>query len=622
MKMNRKAVIGLLGATTALAASGLAVGAAGDDDVSAALAGKIDPSVPKNVILLVGDGMGDSEVTLARYYAKGAAGRLNMDRLPFRGSSIHYVLRPGPGPTFAPNYVGDSAPTASAWSTGKRTQDNRVSQAPSSADNVPGTNEGYKTYMEIARDRGKATGNVSTAEITDATPAGPSAHISQRSCKGPNDTRTNCATERKAAGGLGSIAEQQVDSGFDVFLGGARDDYSETLDNSTDTVIDYAGDKGYRVVQDKASLAAITDLSGGKVIGLFNPTNMIAEYSPLFARTDAYLSGGGVDPNVNGGSATTRCTPANRANEPSLVEMTRKAIQLLEDDPDGFTLQVEGASIDKRDHAADVCGQIGETIAFDDAVGVALDYQREHPDTLVIVTADHSHTSQMINANAKPATGASYATLQTVDGAPIRVAYGTQDTGSGATTTGSQAHTGATVPVWAAGPQAANIQGTIDQTDIFRVLNGLTPSRLGSPGEKGEPGVAGAPGANGTNGTNGLNGAAGPGGPQGTPGANGANGVNGAPGPAGPAGRAGRDGRDASVTCKTSSRNRLTCTITRGSSSSASKATAARLVKSKRTIARGTVSKKGTVTFTPGKKLAKGRYTVVVGTAKYALSVK
>ena len=142
---------------------------------------KIDASKPKNVILLVGDGMGYSEVTLGRYYGKGAAGRLNMDRLAFRGSSIHYVLRPGPGPTYQPNYVGDSAPTATAWSTGKRTQDGRLSQGPSAADNIPGPNAGYTTYMEIARDAGKATGNVSTAEITDATPAGAElAHLPAR----------------------------------------------------------------------------------------------------------------------------------------------------------------------------------------------------------------------------------------------------------------------------------------------------------------------------------------------------------------------------------------------------------------------------------------------------------
>ena len=96
----------------------------------------------------------------------------------------------------------------------------------------------------------------------------------------------------------------------------------------------------------------------------------------------------------------------------------------------------------------------------------------------MIVTADHAHTSQMTYTTGLPATGTSFATLQTADGAPIRVSYGTADTGAGATTSGSQHHTGAQVPVWASGPQAANIQGTIDQTDIFAVLNGLNPSKL------------------------------------------------------------------------------------------------------------------------------------------------
>ncbi len=262
--MNKRALstIALLGATGAVVAGGVAIGAGGvNEDQSATLAGKIDSSKPRNVILLIGDGMGDSEVTIGRYYGKGAAGRLNMDRLPFRGSSIHYVLTPGPGPNYAPNYAGDSAPTATAWSTGKRTQDNRISQAPSTATAVPGTNDGYRTYMEMAKAEGKATGNVSTAEITDATPAGPSAHISQRACQGPNDARTTCLSETKARGGLGSIAEQQVDNGFDVVLGGGRARYEQTLDNSTTTVVDYARANGYtQYVTDKAGLSGVSSL--------------------------------------------------------------------------------------------------------------------------------------------------------------------------------------------------------------------------------------------------------------------------------------------------------------------------------------------------------------------------
>jgi alkaline phosphatase len=122
--MKSRVLSALAAAFVAVAATGtgIAISASADDDQSASLAAKIDPSRPKNVILFIGDGMGDAEVTLGRYYGKGAAGRLNMDKLPFRGSSLHYVLTPGPGPVFAPNYAGDSAPTATAWSTGKRTQ--------------------------------------------------------------------------------------------------------------------------------------------------------------------------------------------------------------------------------------------------------------------------------------------------------------------------------------------------------------------------------------------------------------------------------------------------------------------------------------------------------------------
>ncbi|HWI21594.1 MAG TPA: alkaline phosphatase [Baekduia sp.] len=457
-----KSALAVLGLASVAAGASVAVATTSNsDDKSAAFAAKIDPNKPKNVILLVGDGMGDAEVTLGRYYSKGAAGRLNMDALPFRGSSLHFVLSPGT-PPYAPNYAGDSAPTATAWSSGKRTIDGRVGQGPSTATNVPGSNDGFKTYMEIAKAKGKATGNVSTAEITDATPAGPSSHISQRACQGPADTRNICPSESKQSGGLGSIAEQQVDNGFDVVLGGGRARYLQTLDNSTSTALDYAQSKGYsKYVTDAAGLDAINKLGGAKVLGLFTPGNMTTEFKPLLATT------------TGAGSPTERCDETQRpAGEPSLSAMTKKAIQLLDDDPQGFTLQVEGASIDKRDHAADICGQIGEMQEFDNAIGVAQAFQAKHPDTLIIVTADHAHTSQIINANSKPATGALYGTVQTADGAPIRVTYGTADFG------GSQAHTGAQVPVWASGPQAANVQGTIDQTDIFSILNGKKPSKI------------------------------------------------------------------------------------------------------------------------------------------------
>jgi hypothetical protein len=156
--------------------------------------------------------------------------------------------------------------------------------------------------------------------------------------------------------------------------------------------------------------------------------------------------------------------------------MSAKAIELLDKQQGdkGFFLQVEGASIDKRDHAANPCEQIGETLEFDKAIGNALDYQAKHPDTLVIVTADHSHTSQIVSASDGELPTGYYNTITTPAGDKIRVAYGT--TGGNTTThvppdaPGSQQHTGAAVPVMAVGPQAANVTGTIDQTDLFPLL--------------------------------------------------------------------------------------------------------------------------------------------------------
>ncbi len=230
MRAKRK-LFGLLAVMVfvAVAAAGaLASGKDDGNDNSRQIKRLIDSGKPKNVILLIGDGMGASEITVAKYYARGADGTLNMETLPFTGELNTYGLSAGPGPTYAPNYVPDSAPTATAWSTGRKTIDARVSQGPSSSEKVPGSNSGYTTTFEIADKRGMLVGNVSTAEITDATPAAPSSHISQRACQGPADTRTICAGEAKGAGGIGSIAEQQVDHLLDVNLGGGRNRYLQT----------------------------------------------------------------------------------------------------------------------------------------------------------------------------------------------------------------------------------------------------------------------------------------------------------------------------------------------------------------------------------------------------------
>ena len=145
---------------------------------------------------------------------------------------------------------------------------------------------------------------------------------------------------------------------------------------------------------------------------------------------------------------TTRCTNADRGNQPDLSTMTQKAISLL-DNPNGFFLQVESAMVDKQEHASDICGAIGDLIELDEAVQVALDYQETHPDTLIIVTGDHAHSTQIVGGNTDD--GKQLAQLQTADGDPMTVAYSTNAVGSD--------HTGAQIRVAASGPQAANVTG-------------------------------------------------------------------------------------------------------------------------------------------------------------------
>jgi alkaline phosphatase/streptomycin-6-phosphatase len=168
------------------------------------------------------------------------------------------------------------------------------------------------------------------------------------------------------------------------------------------------------------------------------------------------------------GTPPQRCIENQRPSiEPSLSDMTRKAIQLLELPPgsthkQGFFLQIEGASIDKRDHAADPCGQIGETIAFDRAVQVGLDYAATHPDTLIIVTADHGQTSQIVPLGAHSPGVA--ATLITGEGGQMKVAYATNFPGEG------QEHTGIQVRIAAQGPNAQRVLGVTNQTDLFYTM--------------------------------------------------------------------------------------------------------------------------------------------------------
>jgi alkaline phosphatase len=462
--LTAAAAVTVIGSGTALATGALKFG--GYDNkrsTKKAVVEALSDAHPKNVIFLLGDGMGTQEITAARYY-QGVKNKLNVDRMPLTGFDTTWSVKSAAAPPYLPDYDPDSASTGTMWATGKKTIDERISQGPSSADNVPGTN--LKTILEYAQKKGKKVGDVSTAEITDATPAVLASHISLRGCQGPNNMAA-CPTETKAAGGLGSIAEQEVDHKVDVLLGGGRARFEQPITGGPDagkTVVQSAQGKGYQYVTDAAGLGAVTH-SNKPVLGLFSSGNMSLEWTGPAAATGK-------------GNAPAACTEGVRpAAEPSLADMTEKAIKLLENRK-GFFLQVEGASIDKQDHATNACGQIGETVAFDKAIGVALAYQKSHPDTLVVVTADHAHTSQIVSEDAS-GTGlpTGYSTnLTTKDGQTLALTYGTAGYGGAGiapvAAPPSQQHTGAVVPVWGKGPGSLAVLGTNDHTDLFDTLRG------------------------------------------------------------------------------------------------------------------------------------------------------
>ena len=395
----------------------------------------------RNVILLIGDGMGDSEITIARNYQVGAAGRLAMDTLPLTGAYTTYALNKDTG---KPDYVTDSAASGTGWATGTKTYNGAIS--------VDLKGKPLPTILEQAKKAGYRTGNVTTAEVQDATPAVLGSHVVNRDCKGPVATSAKCAANAKENGGAGSISEQHVATRADVLLGGGASYFGEKVTagkNAGKTVLETAQQAGYRTVSTSAQLASISPRAKGPILGTFAATNMDLEWvGPTPTRTGTP-------------AATCSVNTARSATQPHLVDMASTALRVLDrqtrDSRKGFFLQIEGASIDKQDHAANPCGQIGETVAFDAAIKRVLDYQRSHPDTLVVVTADHGHTSQIVEA---PTMGYT-ATLTTADGADMTISYATADIA------GSQQHTGTEVRIAAGGPQAANVLGVTDQTDLF-----------------------------------------------------------------------------------------------------------------------------------------------------------
>lgn len=450
-----------------------------DGDQSAAVRDAVNASGAKNVILLIGDGMGDSEITAARNYAEGAAGSFpGLDALPITGQYTHYALTKDG----KPDYVTDSAASGSAWSTGTKTYNGAIS--------VDIKGQAQSTVLEIARANGKATGNVSTAEVQDATPAVQVAHVSGRKCYGPEATSKSCPENALENGGKGSISEQLLDTRADVTFAGGAKSFAETAkagDWQGKTLNEQAAARGYQLVKNAAEMNEVGKADqDAPVLGLFADGNMPVRWEGSVATRDGYLQP----------AETCVDNPKRTSDVPKLADMTQKAIDLLKVNDNGFFLQVEGASIDKQDHAANACGQIGETVDLDEAVQKALEFAKTDGETLVIVTADHAHTSQIVtnvsaddiatiakdqNIPVERAQEIVYPgltrKLTTKDGSEMTISYGTSEDPA----VESEGHTGTQLRVAAFGPHAANVSGLTDQTDLFFTMTdalGLDRSKV------------------------------------------------------------------------------------------------------------------------------------------------
>ena len=366
----------------------------------------------------------------------------------------------------------DSSASGSAWATGTKTYNNAV--------DVDVYGNPQLNLIELAKAKGMAAGNVTTAEIQDATPAVLESHSTERGCYGPqgktdgssNDALKRClANQLKENGGIGSISEQLLDTRADVTIGGGSKYFRQTVQGGEyagKTVWEQAQAMGYQTVEnDPAAMNALEYKEGQPVLALMSDGNMPTKFNP--SKATAQNPAKDANPTV--------CTMNDKwlGNQgSSLTDMTKKALDLLEANPDsdanGYFLQVEGASIDKQDHAGNACGQIGETDDFDQAIAYAMKTV-DLSNTLVIVTADHAHTSQILNA--QPAYALS-TVLKTADGNNMVVSYGTAEADSrdedGGYNGGDMAHTGTQLRIAASGPGAQRVIGLADQTDNFYTI--------------------------------------------------------------------------------------------------------------------------------------------------------
>jgi alkaline phosphatase len=409
---------------------------------------------PKNIILLIGDGMGPEQVAAGRLLAPG--GELVMDQMPVTGSVVT---------TNVYEEITDSAASATAYATGCKTANGNISMAEDDETVLP-------TNMELAMDPevGMATGILSSVYLCDATPGVWVAHAPRRSCS--------------------TIIPFQIDACPDVFLGPRGTEYVRggRGKNSFDLVAEFVESCNYEEVTNAAELAA-AQAPNDRLIGMWPGYSMYE-----------------IDRQNDPGS-----------NVPTLAEMTAKAIEVLKRDPDGFFLVVEGGGIDWMAHNRDIAGTARDVVAFDDAVAVAYDFATsddglEEGGTLVVVTADHETGGLQVGGNptvafiegitastdfmyGRVARGEmtaeevleTYAGVDWNDLTPAEkqgiADYGEMGISDVLTTRANVtwgwsgrdegSHTATQVPVFAFGPGSDPFDGSIDNTDIGKLIFNL-----------------------------------------------------------------------------------------------------------------------------------------------------